>query len=845
MNTRIQGRQSPLASISTNKPVACQLSGKCGLAGRLLVLVLLGLALWNPTLPGKAHPLEVFVLVDESLSMDSNFITAAWSRLSRLLNQLPAGSHYTLIRFAAQPVMEVQGDLIEQPGVPVPLPRTRPLDASATHIEAALQLAFATTVPGRSPVMVLISDGGETAGQAARELEHARRDDITVFGLAPGTPGANTVDARITALQLPARSRVGREVPVTATLFSSRDQAGTLRLLLNNSIVAHREVTLSAGQQQSIGFSLPLESQGPQTVTVTLHIPGDQLPANNHRSAIVNVDGLMNILYVNHDTEPAPMARSLIAGGRDLQVIKPALLGQYLQGSEDVSTIILDDIAISDMPAHTWATLARSVRTRGTGLVVLGGPRSFGAGGYRESTLETLLPVTAESRDPAARAAVLFVVDKSGSMDRDNGKASRFAYARQAILGTAGILLDADLTGLIAFDTEPQTWLPLESHAEPGRKLDSAWQHTPSGGTRIKPALVQALAQLKAATADQRLLVVVTDGFVGDTDFSGLRTDIETAAIDVIVMAVGREPELGLLHELADLNNGILLRIDDVATLPELMNETVGMRRSAYEGGRVNPREVSMLPFLAESKPSWPSLQGYMVTRERPDADVYLRSERGDPLLAVQHAGVGKVVALPAGLGDWARAWQQWPLWGQLVGGLVDWTGAQAGNPNLHIAIEEKPGEHRIVIDAVNRNHDWDSSDNTLLTLRDPVDRLTEIELERSAPGRYTARLPVRQAGRYRVSVQIGDNSLQHEFLYNGHDEIAARDAGMQRFSSWQDSGLIRPFPDGDSLDKTPERRGLLPLRTPLLALAMVIYIGLLVIGYLPATAGMYNKHRT
>ena len=820
-----------------------QQTNRFQVTGRLLVLGLLGLALWNPTLPGRVPPTQAIILIDDSLSMEQSFVTVAWSGIMRLLGNLPSGSHYTLIRFAAQPVLEIHESRTEDVPDDLQISRTLPLDPSATNIKAALELALEMTDPERLPFLVLVSDGGETMQQAEQVLLQARSGTIPVFALTPEQT-TMTADARIDSIQLPEHIRIGENIPLGVTLSSSLDVNGRIQVHLNNELVEEQPVALESGRQHNILFSIDPESTGPQEIIVSLDAAGDRIASNNRRSAIVNVDGPVRIMYITKNTTGSAAVSSLVAGGWNPDVVEPGQFLRHFQKLTNISTLVLDDIAVSDMSDTAWNTLARSVRTRGTGLVVLGGPRSFGAGGYRESTLETLLPVTAESRDPLSHAAVLFVVDKSGSMDQGNGGYSRFAYARQAVLGTAGILLDGDLTGLLAFDSEPHTWLPLGVHAEPVQALDAAWEAQPAGGTRIKPALLAGLAQLKAVEADQRLLVIVTDGFVAAEDVTALPEEFNNAGIDVIALAVGKDPDLDLLHSLTDINNGVLHQVKDVATLPGLMNEAVGVRRSAYEAGIVSPLEVTPLPFLAEDQPVWPPLTGYMVTRERSRANVYLRSTRGDPLLATHHAGIGKVTVLPAGLGQWANSWHDWPLWGQLLGGLVEWNAAQGSNPNLHIMLDDKPGEYRIIIDVLTQEDDWESSADISLTLRDPFDRLTRITPESMAPGRYVATLPVRQAGRYRISVRAGRNSLQHEFLHSAETERDAGLAGKQRLQSWLNAGIIQHWQPGEEINLASVRRNPFPLQVPLLVLALIIYSSLLVAARFPVNFHRYWQNQ-
>ena len=64
-------------------------------------------------------------------------------------------------------------------------------------------------------------------------------------------------------------------------------------------------------------------------------------------------------------------------------------------------------------------SLQAYVRDLGRGLVMVGGPRSYGAGGYEDTQLEETLPVDMGVRDRQKQpdVALVVVIDKSGSMD--------------------------------------------------------------------------------------------------------------------------------------------------------------------------------------------------------------------------------------------------------------------------------------------------------------------------------------------------------------------------------------------------------------------------------------------
>jgi hypothetical protein len=75
---------------------------------RLSVLLLLLIALWNPSLPWREDASDLILLLDESDSMDPTYLDQAWKQAVEVAATLPAGSRFSLVRFAADSVTEVE-----------------------------------------------------------------------------------------------------------------------------------------------------------------------------------------------------------------------------------------------------------------------------------------------------------------------------------------------------------------------------------------------------------------------------------------------------------------------------------------------------------------------------------------------------------------------------------------------------------------------------------------------------------------------------------------------------------------------------------------------------------------
>mgnify|MGYP000659148326 CR=1 FL=1 len=122
-----------------------------------------------------------------------------------------------------------------------------------------------------------------------------------------------------------------------------------------------------------------------------------------------------------------------------------------------------DGVILSDVPAHQLGdplmnALRDYVDKLGGGLVMLGGPGSFGVGGYYRTPIEEVLPVRLKAPDEEEKqsAAVAIVLDRSGSMAGE-----KLEMAKSAAIATAEVLGHNDSLGVWAFDSEAHVVAPM------------------------------------------------------------------------------------------------------------------------------------------------------------------------------------------------------------------------------------------------------------------------------------------------------------------------------------------------------------------------------------------------
>jgi Ca-activated chloride channel homolog len=774
-------------------------------AGRMLALVLLALALLDIELPTGTAQLGLTVLADDSYSMPAGFVDERWRMIATEQSSLPTGSVVQLLRFAAAAVSEESTTATER------LPRSLPMDKAATDIANALQQALYQLPASGTSSVLLISDGAATQGDTLQQLEAYRQAHIPVFIAAP--PAA-TGTASLVRVSLPPRLTAGQAFTLGALVRGEPGETVQLSVLLQNRTLANRQVTLAANGENSIEFSL--EPLPPGLWDIKTQLNGGTAYGSRYVSTI-SVTGHRPTLLISQGNSAVKQLLSTV--DPNVISIAPQLFRQRLDLLHSCALVVLDNIAIAQLLPSDWRALASAVRTTGLGLLVLGGDRSFSVGAYRHSLLEDLLPVTAEASTPQPPAAVVFLLDSSGSMARPVTGPTHFELAMQALHAAMRQLTHGDQAAVVSFADQPVIQLAM-SPAREHRQATLALE--PNGSTQLGAALELALSQLQGRDVEQKLLVLVSDGYADQWDRAGIAQRLRQAGVTVIALAVGADPGLAELESLTGFNNGRLLQIERANRLPQLLSAQMAKHRSPPLGSATPVVQVEQLPFQQNVRWAWPPLASYNRTRLREGSTQYLQSASGDPLFALGFAGVGRVAVLPGGLGQWADGWKTWGTLANFLRGTLGLLGQVDGGRELWLQLLEQNGELVTVVDRVDQRG-W-SFAPPRMQLQTPDGQQLEPGLVMRAPGRFVSHQPLTSSGRYEVTVQGTTATLRGGWYRNEADDWVEPQNSVRQLQSWIDDGLLRPWPGLAPFVATLPRQHA-SIRPALIALALLTYL--------------------
>lgn len=774
---------------------------------KLLALIALALAFvlprWHPAV--RLPPLAI--LLDMSQSMPANAVQQQYRKLHGLLDANDAAPRSTLL-FAANTIAVDDN----QAGTDMAIAQAGPrLDAGNTDIAEAIVAGLARLPTRAGGELFVVSDGWSTQGDIEAALRLARDAGVRVHWLPLGTPAPAIY---LGAIDAPGSARADAPFDVAVEVVATADRNIRLIARLGSANEITLPATRVAAGRHTLWLPLRATGRGSQPLEVRLldAASGVELDAQSP-ATFVDVPGAPEVLYVAHG--PAPLASSLRAGGWRITELQPAQLARAAS-LDDYALIVLDDVGRAEASDSFWRALLQTIHERGSSLLVLGGPRSFGAGGYRNTSLESLLPVTIERAREQQRVAVLFAIDKSGSMDSSTGGASRLAYARAAVLQTLRGLHPTDLAGVLAFDATANMLVPFAAAPAAADALERIASMTPSGGTRAGSALLEGARQLAAQAAPQHVLVLATDGFLSDESLETATSALRRGHVQFIGLGIGSHAQFTALRALADRLGGEVLEVSEAAELPRIMGAALDAGLAPIARGPFAVHQTAALPFAWQPAGPWPDVLNYSVTRLRNRANGLLESAHGEPLLAAQDSGNGRVAVMPAGLGAWAPQWSRWNQWAQFSGALAGWLVGDNPDGRLTLRVSGAAGALTATVDATD-DGDWASGVNATLAVTDPDGRDSSATLRQIAPGRYETVVAATESGRYQLQAQVGPLREQRLWLRASNAERRQRGVNPQ-LQQWAQRGLLRLWPSSASPQLTVPWQG-----APALARAWIL----------------------
>lgn len=664
-----------------------------------ITVLALGLAVAGVEVARPLDRLTVIVALDRSRSME--LVPSAEARFDAELalaeQGMREGDRLVTVAFGADAMTE---EPARARGV-ARSPQRAPIAVDGTDLEAAIRRALAEVPPDAAARLVLLSDGVATRGDALSAASAALGAEVPV-DVVPLEQRA-VADVRLVDLRAPARASEGETLELSLVTRSTEATDVEVRVSRDGRLVSRAKAHIDAGEDV-LRIREEAKDAGLHRYDVELTAlrPGvDETGEDNAASALVRVRGPSTALLVDGDGGPTFAAKALLAAGFRVTEGTAGALPQDLAELAAFDLVVLGDVRASALVPEQLERLASYVRELGGGLLLLGGDRSFGPGGYARTPIEEISPVSFDLKRDRRRASLaeVIAIDISGSMAASAGGHTKLELANEAAARSASLLSDGDHLGVVHVDTVPR-WsaplAPLVDRAATERAIRAVGPG--GGGIYVDVALDAAYAALAPQKVSLKHVLLFADGSDAE-QMAGCRERVARAhamGITTSVVALGQGGDVPELEALSRKGEGRFYLVEDATRLPAVFTEeTVLATRSAlveepFRATRGAPSPVTEGLALGSA----PALGGYVVTIAKPRATVLLGAPEGDPLLATWAAGLGHVGAFTSDLDDrWGAAWLGFPGASRLVAQLGRDLARKADDPRVRLDVDAAAGE--------------------------------------------------------------------------------------------------------------------------------------------------------
>jgi Mg-chelatase subunit ChlD len=727
---------------------------------RLLIALLLIFALAGLEIVQKTEKLAVVFLIDQSDSMPLEAQISAFGYVEDALANMQVDDQAAVVVFGGDALVERPMSSAKTLGTLTSIPNT-----SQTDLAEAIQLGLALYPPDAAKRMVVLTDGTLTTGDATRAARLAASSGVE-FVFVPFTYQRGA-DVALTSVQAPERLLQGENFDLRLTVEASQATETQIRVFAGDTLVYDDLQTLDGGTQS---FSLPLVAGEPgfTNFEVQLSPLDDTLYQNNELSAYTQVEGPPKVLLV---APPAgePMLRgdelrpdeysnllnTFRAAGFTVDAVRPTGLPSELALMAEYASIVLVDVPARDLSNRQMETLQSYVRDLGGGLLTVGGPTSYGVGGYFRTPLEETLPIDMQIKDEQRRPTLtmVFIIDKSGSMSGVNG-ASKLDLAKEAAARSVELMFPTDRVGVIAFDDQASWVVKITDLSDPDYVVGQIGSIRDGGGTDILAGL-NAMAQvLPDDPASVKHVILLTDGGADATGIPQLVERLYTEdGITLTTVGVGSDAA-PFLQDLAVIGNGRYHFTDSPNSIPSIFTEeTTLATRSYIIEESFYPKGLDPSPIIAGIE-TVPPLHGYVGTSAKDTARTILISDKGDPILASWQYGLGKAVAFTSDASPrWARDWVGWSEFSTFWAQALRFTLADDQLDALSVNVDYEGESARVIVDARTDSGLYLNNYEMRANVIAPDGTVEQVTLMQIAPGRYAAEFVPSEEGAYLLRV--------------------------------------------------------------------------------------------
>ena len=476
---------------------------------RVIIVLLLALGLAGAQISRAADRLAVIFLVDVSDSIGAGERAAQIEYMREALDSMGPDDLAGIVVFGADAIPERPASPVRELAELRATPNT-----GHTDLAAAIRLGLAMFPVDAARRMVILSDGRPTIGdtEAAARLAAAAGVELSYV---PFTRQAGP-EVQLSDLRVPASVTAGQPFDLALTIDADLETPATVTVFAAGALIQRQEVTLRPGSN-NYTLTIPGMSAGFRDFRAQVDpVENDTFYQNNQLATFSQVIGPPRALVISADSgDVVHLLPALAEAGIEVDQAAPESLPVGLTPLAQYDSVILVDVPATRLAPRRMEILERYVRDLGRGLVFVGGPDSYGPGGYFQTPLERTLPVETQIRDQERlpQLTLVYIIDRSGSMGVVSASGvTNMDLAKEAIIRSIDFLQPTDRAGLISFDTEGY-WI---ANVQPVFDRVALQRLTatlrPGGGTDILAGLRLAADALMTDPSPRKHIILLTDG---------------------------------------------------------------------------------------------------------------------------------------------------------------------------------------------------------------------------------------------------------------------------------------------------------------------------------------------
>lgn len=732
---------------------------------RLLLVLLAAFGLADPKVNVQEEALDLFILLDRSDStedlVDKNLVE--WRRLIEGARPSQRDKAY---------YFDYGAEIVDHGGDGSSFTGSRKL----TRTGLALSHITALTKENRPSRVLVFTDGfaTEPLHEAAEQLM-ARGIPLDFRLIREETLD----DFRMSRLELPERVQAGEPFLIAATVRGSSDTDVQLIVRRGGQTLTETTVKLVNGVGRA-EFTDRIPRAGAFQYEAEVKLGSDSPykdahPGNNKATRWIEIAGGPRVLLATKYQDD-PVAKVLSSLDFTVDVVSnPAdLRPGRLTGAR---AVIFNNIPAFEVPQDFLNALDFFVREQAGGFLMAGGKQSFGSGGYFQSSIDSLLPISMELKSEHRKLAVALaiVLDRSGSMSVGvGGNMTKMDLANNGAAEAIGLLGAQDQVCVFAVDSAPEAVIPLTQIKGDQAKLQARARSVKSmgGGIFVYEGLKAAWDELKNTKVGTRHVILFSDA--NDTeepgDYKRLLAEMKKEGCTVSVIGMGTKADVDakLLEEIAKLGDGRIFFTDRPVDIPKIFaQETVTIARSAFIEEPVGALPTGRWAEISPKLLDWlPQVDGYNLSYAREDATTSLVSqdEYVAPLVAHARRGLGRsaAVSFPLG-GEFSQQIRDWKGYGDFVQTMTRWLMGMDLPPG--IGLKHRLDGTQLTLDLLYDPELWANK----LAAMPPKLRLLEgdagatpydVPWKRIAPGHFSVSKDLDEGAIVRGAIQVGEHAL-------------------------------------------------------------------------------------